>query len=310
MFPISRQKKTASRPRSRLIFMRAALALALALALPGPLPAHHTSAITYVYQRVGEQTAGCYKIELAATPPKLTLPNTDRLSRSATHGKLDAFTHRFEIEVRRQIDLVPALGPGVRLRFSGEGWSETFPLAPFTRKGAPAWGANVTLGPRGAYGVTAIIENIGPGGCDTPHIGKTLVVKFSFDYDYETNKQTMGALKDTLDKLGSMTLTLGLDGEFVPPLVEERVKKLAAKFKALVPWMVNLREGAAQPVYEDRAAKLLEVAEGIDGDAKKANWDALVHRLAEARAVCSACHKIFQEADSTGSLPNLPGQRK
>lgn len=310
LFPISRRKKTARPLRPQLIFFRASLALAIVLALPGPLPAHHTSAITYVYQRVGEQAAGCYKIELAATPPRLALPNADRLSRSETHQKLDAFTHRFEIEVRRQIDLVPVHGPSVRLRFSGEGWGETFPLVPFTRKGTSAWGANVALGPRGAYGVTATIENIGPGGCDSPHTGRTLAVKFSYDYDYETNKQAMNALKDTLDKLGAMTLTLGLDGEFVPPRVEEGVNKQATKFKALVPWVVNLREGAAQPVYEDRAAKLLEAAEGIEAAAKKADWGALVHRLAEARAVCAACHEIFQEADSTGSNPKLPKSEK
>jgi hypothetical protein len=118
----------------------------------------------------------------------------------------------------------------------------------------------------------------------------------------------MAALETAFLRLGAQTLALGLDGEFVPPKTEKVIRRQAVRFKELIPWMANLREGAAQEVYEDRAAKLLEIAENIETAARKADYGTLAYRLADARAVCAACHKIFQEADSTGTLPRLPSK--
>ncbi|MFC1491221.1 hypothetical protein ACFLQ0_01345 [Nitrospinota bacterium] len=63
-------------------------------------------------------------------------------------------------------------------------------------------------------------------------------------------------------------------------------------------------------IDEDRTARLHEIAEQIEAAATRADFGALVRGLAAARAACENCHTIFQEADSSGTPPNIPPFRR
>ena len=304
MFHPSRPKHNFSSTRRRALW--AAIALALPLGLLPPSAAHHTSRISYVYQEVGEKPSDCYSIKLAATPPKWTPGKGGKISPGALHKKMSAFSHRFLLHLRRWRDLKAIGGPGVWLTFERDDWRKTFRLRRSLVGGEPAYAANVALGPRGAYAVTARIEGAPHSGCKKIPKGGKISVNFEFENDYESLKEVMTALESALLGLAKRTLTLGLDGEFVPPRAEKRIRDQAARLKDLVQWTVNLREGAAQEIYEDRAARLLEVTEGIEAAARKADYGGIVRRLGAARAACVGCHDIFQEADATGGPPKLP----
>ena len=278
--------------------------------MPAPSSAHHTSSISYVYQKVGEKAAGCFTVEVISLPPGwIPRKSGKNHSRKARHKILDKFTHRFQVNVRWTNNLKSIGGLRVLLEFAQGSWRKSNSLQTIVKNGDPAYASNVALGPRGAYGVTALIEGLPLAAC--PKLkGGPVQLRFTFEYDYETVKQVMRAMEDALKKMGGQAVALGLDGEFISPGEEAAIRKEAAKLKDLIPWTVNLREGAAQNIYEDRAAKLLEIAEGIEAAARKGDFTALIRRLADARVVCAACHDIFQEADSTGALPSLPGAGK
>jgi len=277
------------------------LAILMLLSLGVRASAHHTSAIGYLFQKVGEWESRDLTLVLVATPPRLPDAERARLSPAEAHKRLAGFTHRFQVTVSRK-GKTPKPLPGlrVRLRFSGDEWERTFPLHPAMEKGEPAYAANLTLGPRGAYRVVA-----------EARAGGKLLAKaaFSFDYDYESLKEVMNDLQALLAGLGRDALTLGLDGEAVPPRKTARLRKQAARFRALVPWTVNLRAGAAQNLYEEEAAKLLEAAEAIAAAAGRRDPGAVVDGLAAARRACVRCHEIFQEADATGGPPKIPALR-
>ena len=219
--------------------------------------AHHTSGISYVFQKVGERTVGCFSIEMTATPPRLMWVDEKKISKKEKNKRLNRFTHRFLVAVRNKSDAKAVPGLRVRVKFSGDEWEKTFTLRPFTENGDSVYAANATLGPRGTYQVSVSLEGTRAPDCKKIRPGETLTAKLSFDNDYETLKEVMQALLSTLDQLGRAALTAGLDGEFVPPQKERRIRKLAKRLKELVPWTANLREGAAQELYEDRAARLL-----------------------------------------------------
>lgn len=269
--------------------------------------AHHTSHISYVFQKVGEKTVGCFSVELVATPPQLKGAKGQNLSKAERHKKLEGFTHRFRVIVRDEMkDQTPISGLIVRARFSTEGWEKTFPLQPLTENGDPAYAANVGLGPRGPYEVAVTLQGSRASSCEKIGPGETLTAKIAFDNDYESLREVMDALMKTMDLLGRETLTAGLDGEIVPPGKKARIRRLAVRFNKLVPWTVSLREGAAQNIYEDRAARMLELSEQMTAAANQADFDTLIRRIADVRGVCTNCHEIFQEADATGKLPKLP----
>ncbi len=272
--------------------------------------AHHTSGVSYVLQKVGERTVGCFSVEMIATPPRLMWVDEKTIPKKEKHKRLDRFTHRFQVIVRNESDAKPVPGLGVRATFTGDEWEKTFHLRPFTENGVSTYAANVALGPRGSYRVRISIEKIHSPGCEKIRPGQTLTAKLSFDNDFETLKEVMQALLNTLDQLGRAALTAGLDGELVPPQKEQQIRKLGRRFGKLIPWMANLREGAAQELYEDRAARLLEISEQIEASAAKGDMSELVHRLAAARSVCVNCHDIFQEADSAGTPPRIPGPER
>lgn len=272
--------------------------------------AHHTSAVSYVFQKVGEQTVSCFSVEMIATPPRLMWVNEKNISKKEKHKKLDRFTHRFQVIVRNESDAKPLPGLDVRATFIGDEWKKTFRLRPFTENGSPTYAANVTLGPRGKYRVHISLDKLQAPGCKKNRPGQTLTAKLSFDNDFETLKEVMQSLMDTLDQLGRAALTAGLDGELVPPQKERNIRKLALRFRELIPWTANLREGESQEIYEDRAAKLLEISEQMEASAAKGDIGELVHRLAAARSICVNCHDIFQEADATGTLPRITGPRR
>ena len=116
----------------------------------------------------------------------------------------------------------------------------------------------------------------------------------------------MRDLENALANLGRETLTLGLDGEPVSQLKARQINQLAVKFKYFVPWISNLREGEAQELYDGYTRKLLDLAEIIEINAREPDYDRLAGNLAAARTLCSECHQIFQEADSTGKPVKLP----
>lgn len=275
---------------------------------PGRLGhAHHTSGISYVLQKVGMQTIGCFSVEMIATPPRLTETDEKNLSQKEKHKMLDRFTHRFQVVVRNESDARPLAGLEVRATFTGAEWENTFRLQPATENDTPIYAANVALGPRGKYQVRISLGNIPAASCRKIRPNQVLTVKLAFENDFETLKEVMQAMLRTLGGLGQAALTAGLDGELLPPRLEEKIRKLAARLREIVPWTVNLREGAAQEVFEDHAARLLEISEKIQASAAKGDMDELVHRIAAARSACVSCHEIFQEADATGTMPRVSG---
>lgn len=268
--------------------------LGLALADGRPAPAHHTNVVQYVFQRVGEAKAGPFDVVLTASQPEPASKGGKKLSPAEERRLLENFTHRFKAEI---LSTAPVPPLRVRLRFTQEGWSHAFALERGPG-GDPAYSANVTLGPRGRYEVEALIE----GG--TP--AQSWRASFTFDYGYEKLKDVMQALLRGLDRLGREALTLGLDGEIVPPAKEAEIKKQAARFRELVPWVAELRRGAGQEAYEAEALKLLGRAREAEAAAARADYAALAARLAAVRAACESCHRIFQQADAAGKTPRLP----
>lgn len=264
---------------------------------PGNSPAHHTSSISYIFQEVGKQKIGNIKIELNAMPPRLIKTNNQK-SIQHVHKILSRFTHRFEMRVTNDKSGGPPPGKlDVKLEFAQDEWDKTFKLKRFRKDKQIIYGANVKLGEKGPYAITAVISGL------APHPVRT---RFSFDFDPESVKDVMKDLERILAKLGRETLTLGLDGEFIPRRKERQIKQLSEKFKFFVPWTSNLREGEAQELYDGLTRKLLDVAETIEINAKKPDYDRLAENLAAARTLCSKCHRIFQEADSTGKPVRLP----
>ena len=191
----------------------------------------------------------------------------------------------------------------LKLKFVQNDWGKTFTLKRSRKDKQEIYGANVKLGEKGPYTITAVISGL------APHPTRT---RFSFDFDPESVKGVMRDLKNTLANLGRETLTLGLDGEFVPREKERHIQRLAKKFRYFVPWISNLREGEAQEFYDGLTRKLLDLAEIMTKNAQKPDYDRLAENLAAARTLCSRCHQIFQEADSTGipiQLPASPSTR-
>lgn len=260
-------------------------------------PAHHTSSISYIFQEIGKEIRGNIKIELSAMPPRLIKTN-NRKSIQQVHKILSRFTHRFEMRVSqtksRKI-LTKILD--VKLKFTQNEWNKTFTLKRFRRDKQIIYGANVELGEKGPYAITAVISGLAPN---------PLTTRFSFDYDPESVKSVMKDLERTLAKLGRKTLTLGLDGNDIPQRKVLEIKQLSQKFSYFIPWISNLREGQAQEQYDGLTQKLLDLAETMEKNARKPDYDRLVENLAAARTLCSQCHRIFQEADSTGKPVKLP----
>lgn len=277
----------------------------------GPSAAHHTNRISYIFQKVGEKTIGCYAVELIATPPKWIPQKGTTINGDAYHGKLKQFSHRFQVYVRNRLNNLKAVaGKTIKLKFEHGKWTKSFSLHSFIQNGDPTYAVNAALGPRGHYSVSVAIDGFPAPGCKKNPTDGKLTPIFSFNYDYETLKQVMGAMEAVFRRLGNQTLTLGLNGKFIPPQTKEEVRKQAVYFKELVPLMTNLREGDEQKIYEDRVAKLLKIAEQIEASAQKMEYSTLTSHLADARKICANCHEIFQEADSTGIPPKIPANEK
>lgn len=185
----------------------------------------------------------------------------------------------------------------MKLKFTQNEWEKTFTLKRFRKGKQEISGANIILGEKGPYTITAAISGLAPHPIQT---------RFSFDFDSGSVKDVMKDLEKILANLGRETLTLGLDGDFIPRRKERQIEQLAEKFSYFVPWISNLREGEAQELYDGYTQKLLDVAETIEINAKKPDYDRLAGNLAAARTLCSECHRIFQEADSTGEPVRLP----
>ena len=274
----------------------ASLATLAALGLVSglPAPAHHTNVMQYVFQRVGEAKAGPFDVVLTAGRPRLTAAGGKELTPAEEHKRLEGFTHRFQAEILSASPVPPLR---VRLRFTQEEWSRTFALERAAGKGA-VYSANVTLGPRGRYEVEALLEGGSPA--------QSWRASFAFDHDYEKLKDVMQALLRSLERLGKEALTLGLDGEIVPPAKQAQVQGLAVRFRELVPWAGRLREGASQERYEAEVRKPLDRAKEAEAAAARADYAALAARLADVRAACESCHRLFQQADAAGRDPKLP----
>lgn len=259
--------------------------------------AHHTSSISYILQEVGKKKIENVEIELNATPPRLIKTNIQK-SIQHVHKILSRFTHRFEMRIlRHDRGISSPKKLDVKLKFTQNEWEKTFTLKSFRKDKQKIYGANVKLFEKGPYSITAVISGL------TPH---PLQTRFSFDYDPESVKDVMKDLEKNLANLGRDTLTLGLDGEPVSSQKERQIEQLAKKFRYFVPWISNLREGEAQELYDDLTRKLLDLAEMIEKNAKKPDYDRLAENLAAARTLCSRCHRIFQEADSAGKPVKLP----
>ena len=86
--------------RAEKRFFRRSLfpATAFAIALASPFAsiqeifAHHTSGISYIFQKMGEQTVGCFSVEMTATPPKPMWVDEKEISKKDKHKRLDRFT--------------------------------------------------------------------------------------------------------------------------------------------------------------------------------------------------------------------------
>ena len=269
------------------------LGCVLALAPARPAPAHHTNVIQYVFQRVGTAQAGPHEVVLTASRPKA--PAGTALTLEEEHKLVGKATHRFQAEVLSASPVPPLR---VRLRFAGEEWSREFALE--RQPGAdPVFAANVALGPKGKYAVEAVLE-------EAATAGRSYRASFSFDFSYEGLKEVMRALRRSMDRLGRETLTLGLDGEIVPPAKHAEIRKLAARFREMAPLAVDFRQGARQELYAAEGGKLAAAAQKVEAAAAKGDFTALTARLAEARAACESCHRIFQEADASGKAPQSP----
>ena len=129
----------------------------------------------------------------------------------------------------------------VKLKFAQNEWEKTFTLKRFQKGKQIIYGANVKLGEKGPYTITAVISGLAP---------HPIRAQFSFDFDPESVKDVMRDLEKTLANLGRETLTLGLDGKSIPRRKEHQIERLAEKFRYLVPWILNLWEGEAQELYD------------------------------------------------------------
>ena len=191
----------------------------------------------------------------------------------------------------------------MKLNFTQNESGKTFTLKSFRKDKQKIFGANVKLGEKGPYVITTTMSGLA---------SHPVSVRFSFDFDPESVKDVMKDLEKNLADLGRETLTLGLDGEPVPRQKERHIQRLTEKFGYFVPWISNLREGEAQELYDDLTQKLLGLAETMKTNAQKQDYDRLAGNLAAARNICPQCHRIFQEADSTGKpvklLPSSPSR--
>ena len=265
---------------------------------PRNSPAHHTSSIAYVLQEVGKKKIGNIEIELNTMPPRLIKHRNAPKSLEHTHKLLSRFTHRFEMRILNDKNGGPTSKKlDVKLKFVQSEWEKTFSLNRFRKDKQEFYGANVKLGEKGPYTITAVISGLAP---------HPIRAQFSFDFDPESVKDVMRDLEKTMANLGRETLTLGLDGKSIPRRKEHQIGQLAEKFRYLVPWISNLREGEAQEFYDGLTRKLLDLTEIMEKSAQKPDFDRLAENLAAARALCSKCHQIFQEADSTGKPIQLP----
>ena len=265
---------------------------------PRNSPAHHTSSIAYILQEVGKKNIGSTEIELNVMPPRLIKHRNAPKSLGHTHKLLSRFTHRFEMRISNAKDSNYSTRKiDVKLKFAQNEWEKTFTLKRFQKGKQIIYGANVKLGEKGPYTITAVISGL------APHL---IRAQFSFDFDPESVKDVMRDLEKTLANLGRETLTLGLDGKSIPRRKEHQIGQLAEKFRYLVPWISNLREGEAQELYDGLTRKLLDLTEIMEKNAKKPDFDRLAENLAAARTLYSKCHQIFQEADSTGKPIQLP----
>ena len=264
----------------------------------GHSTAHHTSSIAYIHQEVGEKKTGNFEIQLNAMPPRLRKQGNAPESIEQAHKLLSRFTHRFEIRIENtKIDKPVTKKLDVKLKFTQNEWERTFTLGRFRKDKREIYGANVELGEKGPYAITTTISGLAP---------HPVSARFSFDFDPESVKDVMRDLEKNLASLGRETLTLGLDGEFISRQKERHIQRLTEKFDYFVPWISNLREGEAQELYDDLTRKLLDLAEVMKKNAQKPDYDRLAGNLAAARTLCSRCHRIFQEADSTGKPVKLP----
>ena len=265
---------------------------------PRNSPAHHTSSIAYILQEVGKKKIGNIGIELNSMPPRLIKHRNSPKSLGHTHKLLSRFTHRFEMRISNAKDSNYSTRKiDVKLEFAQNEWKKTFTLKRFQKGKQIIYGANVKLGEKGPYTITAVISGLAT---------HPIRAQFSFDFDPESVKDVMRDLEKTLANLGRETLTLGLDGESIPRRKEHQIEQLAKKFRYFIPWISNLREGEAQELYDGLTRKLLDLAETMKKNAQKLDYDRLAENLAAARALCSKCHQIFQEADSTGKPIQLP----
>ena len=254
---------------------------------PRNSPAHHTSSIAYVLQEVGKKKIGNIEMELNTMPPRLITRRTTPKSLEHTHKLLSRFTYRFEMRISRHNEGVPfTKNLDVKLKFTQNEWEKTFTLQRFEKGKQIIYGANVKLDETGPYAITAIISGIS---------SHPIRAQFSFDFDPESVKDVMRDLEKTMANLGRETLTLGLDGKSIPRRKEHQIGQLAEKFRYLVPWISNLREGEAQELYDGLTRKLLDLAEIMEKSARKAG---LRPARREPRRHKSALLKM---------PPNLPG---
>ncbi len=284
--------------RNSIIKFFLLLALVISFA-PGYSRAHHVSSIAYVLQEVGKKKIGEWEVVLRVMPPRFTSDENPPKSLEKTHVLLAGFTHRFEMKI--QGGKSGGALPGkldVKLTFTQNEWTKSVTLRKFHEDKSKIYGANLKLGERGPYAITATISGLS---------SQPVQGRFSFDFDHESVKDVMQDLEKILGKLGQETLTLGLDGRLIPPRKEQRVRRLAERFQYFVPWISHLREGEAQDLYDDLTRKLLALSKQMSRNTQKPDYDRLAENLAAARTLCSQCHHIFQEADSTGKPVRLPG---
>ncbi|MDA1001461.1 MAG: hypothetical protein O2807_13220 [bacterium] len=260
-----------------------------------PARAHHTSRIGYVLQRVGEARAGAFHIELISTPPLLPASRKGKETR-ADHKRLPGFTHRFQAIVKTDDDKSVS-GLQVSIRFTQNAWSRTFPLAEIHGKGETSYAGNLTLGPKGPYAVRVILR---------PAAAAPLFADFSFEHDFESVKEVMREMEKLLAALGKDIFTLGLDGEIPTPGRMDAIREKIARLRGTIPWLSNLREGAAQERFDAEVDALLAVVKKMEATARRDALGELVPLLFSTRAACVRCHGIFQEADATGKLPKIP----
>ncbi|MFQ5694171.1 MAG: hypothetical protein ACE5IM_14180, partial [Nitrospinota bacterium] len=230
-----RKRKTARAGAAALVL----LGVMALYPIPGDkAAAHHTSAMPYTFQRLGDRTVRGYVVDLLSMAPRM-IPGKGRrggIDVEEVHKKLARYTHRFMVSVHhaKTADPVPRLD--VHLTLAQKGWKKRVRMQPTSETGQPAYAANVALGPRGPYDLLVEIRPV-PGmplpaaASFTPEVRLT----FAFDYAYERLKDVMQAMAETLASLGNEALTLGLDGEIVGPDRLESLKAKTIQLRRLAP---------------------------------------------------------------------------